>query len=51
VIYLEEIKEKVAKSWRILPEVVEEHKDIIYFQVSRNNVWIQAKWDPKKNWL
>jgi hypothetical protein len=30
-IYFEEIQEKVAKTWRIPPEVVEEHKDIESF--------------------
>jgi hypothetical protein len=51
VTYFEEIHEKVVETWRIPPEVVEEHKDIPNFQVSRHNVWIQAKRDPKKNWL
>jgi hypothetical protein len=40
VTYFEEIHEKVVETWRIPPEVVEEHKDIPNFQVSRNNVWI-----------
>jgi hypothetical protein len=41
----------VAKTWRKPLEVVEEHKNIENFQVSRHNVWIQDKRDPKKNWL
>ena len=49
--YLEEIQEKVEDAWRIPPEVVEEHKNIANFQESRYNVWIQAKKDPKTNWL
>jgi hypothetical protein len=49
--YFDEIQEKVVETWRIPPEVVEEHKHIANFQVSRHNVWIQEKRDPKKNWL
>jgi hypothetical protein len=41
----------VVETWRIPPEVVEEHKDISDFHVSRHTVWIHAKRDPKKNWL
>jgi hypothetical protein len=48
VTYFEEIQEKVVETWRIPPEVVEEHKDIENFQVSRHNVWIQAKKGPKE---
>jgi hypothetical protein len=49
--YLKEILEKVVETWRIPPELVDGHKDITYFQVSRHNVRIHAKRDPKKNWL
>jgi hypothetical protein len=51
VMYFEEIHENVVETWRITPKVVEEHKHIAKFQVSRNNVWIQEKIDPEKNWL
>jgi hypothetical protein len=51
LMYFDEMQEKVAETWRIPPEVVEEHKNIANFQVSRHNMWIQAKMDPNKNWL
>jgi hypothetical protein len=41
----------VAKTWRKPLEVVEEHKNIENFQVSKHNVWIQDKRDPKNNWF
>jgi hypothetical protein len=51
VTYLEEIQEKVAETWRIPPEVVEEYKKIANFKASRHNMWIQEKRDPEKEWL
>jgi hypothetical protein len=49
--YFDEMRENIANTWRIPPEVVEEHQGISYFKASRHNMWIKAKRDPKKNWL
>jgi len=49
--YLEEIHAKVVITWRIPPEVVEEYKKISNFKASRNNMWIQEKKIPEKEWL
>jgi len=46
--YMEEIQEKVPKTWRIPPEVVEEHKKISNFKASRHNMWIQERRDLEK---
>jgi hypothetical protein len=47
----DEMQEKLANTWRIPPEVVKEYQIIDKFQASRHNMWIQAKRDPKKEWL
>jgi hypothetical protein len=49
--YFDEMKENIANTWRIPPEVVEEHQGVENFKASRHNMWIKAKRDPKKNWL
>jgi hypothetical protein len=49
--YLDEIQEKIKKTWRISPEVVKENEGIENFKASRHNMWIQAKRYPKKKWL
>jgi hypothetical protein len=51
VLHFEEIQEKVVETWRIPLEVVEENKEITIFQVSRHNVCIQEKRNPKNNYL
>jgi len=38
--YFDEIKEKMANTWRIIPEVVEEHQGVENFKASRHNMWI-----------
>ena len=45
------MQEKIANTWRIPLEVVEEHQSIANFKAFRHNMWIQAKRDPKKEWL
>jgi hypothetical protein len=47
----DEMQEKLENTWRIPPEVVRENQGITNFQASRHNMWIQAKRDPKKEWL
>jgi hypothetical protein len=49
--YIQEMQEKIANTWRISPEVVKEHEGIANFKASRHNTWIQARRDPKKTWL
>jgi hypothetical protein len=48
VMYFDEIQEKVVETWRIPPEVVEEHKDIENFQVSRTQCMDSGKKGPKE---
>jgi len=49
--YYNEMQEKIANTWRIPLEVVEEHQSIANFKAFRHNMWIQAKRDPKKECL
>jgi hypothetical protein len=49
--YLNEMKEKIASSWRITLEVVTQYQGIAKFKATRHNMWIQACRDPKKEWL
>jgi hypothetical protein len=47
--YYDEMQEKIANTWRIPPEVVEEHQSIDNFKASRHNMWIQPKGIPRRN--
>jgi hypothetical protein len=47
----DEMKEKLANTWRIPPKVMRENQGITKFQDSRHNMWIQANRHPKKEWL
>jgi hypothetical protein len=38
--YIQEMQEKIADTWRILPEVVKENEGIANFKESRHNIWI-----------
>ena len=49
--YYDEMQEKIGNTWMIPPKVVEENKGVENFKDSRHNMWIQAKRDPKKEWL
>jgi hypothetical protein len=47
----DEIQENLANTWRIPPKVVTKNQGIVDFEASIHNMWIQAKRDPKKEWL
>jgi hypothetical protein len=49
--YLTKIQNRLADTWRISPETVQEFGQIANFQASRHNMWLQAKKDPAKEWL
>jgi hypothetical protein len=49
--YIQEIQEKIADTWRVSPEVVKENEGITNFKASSHNIWIQARRDPNKTWL
>lgn len=49
--YLSEMQESIVNSWRIMPDVIVQFKDIANFKASRHNMWIQARRDPGKEWL
>jgi hypothetical protein len=49
--YIKEMQEKIADTWRISPKVVKEHEEIANFKASRHNIWVQAIRYPKKTWL
>jgi hypothetical protein len=51
MIYLTEIQNRVAETWRIPIETVQEFGQIANFQASRHSMWLQAKRDPAKEWL
>jgi hypothetical protein len=41
--YIQEMSEKIADTWRISFEVVKEHEGIEKFKESIHNTWIQAR--------
>jgi hypothetical protein len=49
--YLSDMKEKIASSWRITPEVVMQYQGIAKFKAMRHNMWIQEHKDPDGEWL
>jgi hypothetical protein len=49
--YIQEMQEKIANTWRISPKVVKENEGMANFKESGHNTWIQAKRYPKKTWL
>jgi hypothetical protein len=50
-LYLSEIHNHLADTWRISPETIQEFGQIENFQASHHNMWVQAKRDPTKEWL
>jgi hypothetical protein len=51
MLYLMEIQNRLADTWRISPETVQEFGQIENFQASRHSMWLQEKRDPTKEWL
>jgi hypothetical protein len=49
--YLTKIQNNLEDTWRITLEAVQEFGQIVNFQVSHHNMWVQAKKDPTKEWL
>jgi hypothetical protein len=50
-LYLSEIQNHLANTWRISPETVQEFGQIANFQATHHSMWLQAKRDPAKEWL
>jgi hypothetical protein len=50
-LYLSEIHNRLADTWRISPEIVQEFGKIANFQASHHNMWVYAKNDLAKEWL
>jgi hypothetical protein len=50
-LYLTEIQNRLADTWRISPEIVQEFGQIENFQASHHSMWLQEKRDPTKEWL
>jgi hypothetical protein len=50
-IYLIEIQNRVANTWRIPIETVQEFGKIVNIQALCQNMWLQEKRDPTKEWL
>jgi hypothetical protein len=44
-LYLTEIHNKLADTWIISPETIQEFGKIVNFQASRHSMWMQAKRD------
>ena len=50
-LYLIEIQNRLAYTWRIPTEIVQKFAQIANFQASRHSMWLQAKRDPYKEWI
>jgi hypothetical protein len=50
-LYLTKIQNRLADTWRISPEIVQEFGQIVNFQALRHSMWLHAKRDPEKEWL
>jgi hypothetical protein len=51
MIYLKEIQNRFAETWRIPIENFQEFGQIVNFQGLRHSMWLQAKRDTTKKWL
>jgi hypothetical protein len=49
--FLEDMQQKTTNVLRIPIKLVLENEWIANFKASRQNLWIQARTDPKKKWL
>jgi hypothetical protein len=50
-LYLTEIQNKLADTWRIPTETIQDFSQIAIFEASLHSVWLQDKRDLAKEWL